>query len=147
MEKQQVEPQMRQPGGNKQGRKLGQMRFLPSWKKCFENASSSRGIKVSFQHFPLIFTSLNRSESISIWYVYRAYFCGKGECLRFTSILFSAAALETSLKEARAPMRFWWLTWDLTTRMLLRKVNCLGYLNFFSFSLYSPPSHLLLSLH
>lgn len=66
MEKQQVEPQMRQPGGNKQGRKLGQMRFLPCWKKFFENASSSGGTKVGFQHFPSIFVSLNRSESVSI---------------------------------------------------------------------------------
>jgi len=92
MEKQQVKPQMRQPGGNKQGRKLGQMRFLPCWKKCFENVSSSGGIEVGFQHFPLIFTSLNRSQSTSIRYINRAYFCGKGEHLRFTSVLFSAAA-------------------------------------------------------
>lgn len=35
MEKQQVEPQMRQPEGNKQNRKLGQMRFVPCWNKCF----------------------------------------------------------------------------------------------------------------
>lgn len=147
MEKQQVEPQMRQPGGNEQGRKLGQMRFLPYWKKCFENASSTGGIKVDFQHFPLIFASLN--GSVSIWYICKAYLCGRGWQPRFASVIFFFFFFSCSIDlctKGQSTQEFLLINLRYKKNAVVKR-QLLGYLNFSSFSLYSPLSCLLLSLH